>query len=96
MTGLPARLDAANDRFSARLGYTFARPALLAQALTHRSHGAQHNERFEFIGDAVLNCIVALTLFERFPQLPEGDLSRARAGLVNRETLAVRPTPAIS
>lgn len=88
MTGLPARLNAANDTFSARLGYTFARPALLAQALTHRSHGAQHNERFEFIGDAVLNCVVAAALCERFPQMQEGELSRARAGLVNRDMLA--------
>ena len=72
-----------------RLRYEFRDPALFRQALTHRSFGATHNERLEFIGDAVLNCIVALTLFERFPQLPEGDLSRARAGLVNRETLAV-------
>ena len=74
--------------FTARLGYTFRRPALLAQALTHRSHGALHNERLEFVGDAVLNCAVALVLYERFPDIAEGDLSRARANLVNRETLA--------
>jgi len=77
-----------DDALSARLGYTFATPALLAQALTHRSHGARHNERFEFIGDAVLNCVVATALFARFPRMPEGELSRARAGLVNRDMLA--------
>jgi ribonuclease III len=77
-----------NDELSAKLGYAFAAPALLAQALTHRSFGAQHNERFEFIGDAVLNCVIAATLFTRFPQMPEGELSRARAGLVNRDMLA--------
>ena len=71
-----------------RLGYTFRQPDLLAQALTHRSFGARHNERLEFVGDAVLNCVVARTLYERFPQIDEGDLSRVRASLVNRDTLA--------
>jgi ribonuclease III len=71
-----------------RLGYTFRRPDLLAQALTHRSHGARHNERLEFVGDAVLNCVVAHALYDRFPEIDEGDLSRVRASLVNRDTLA--------
>lgn len=71
-----------------RLGYAFRRPELLAQALTHRSYGAHHNERLEFVGDAVLNCVVAAALYARFPQVPEGDLSRFRAHLVNRDTLA--------
>jgi ribonuclease III len=71
-----------------RLGYAFVNRALLLQALTHRSHGAVHNERLEFVGDAVLNCVVATALYERFPEIPEGDLSRLRAHLVNRETLA--------
>ena len=70
------------------LGYTFAEPALLRQALTHRSYGTPNYERLEFVGDAVLDCVVALALFERFPATPEGDLSRARAHLVNQETLA--------
>lgn len=70
-----------------RLGYAFRRPELLAQALTHRSYGATHNERFEFIGDAVLNCVIAAALFERFPAIPEGELSRVRASLVNGGTL---------
>ncbi len=71
-----------------RLGYSFRRSELLAQALTHRSHGAHHNERLEFVGDAVLNCVVAHALYERFPEVDEGDLSRVRASLVNRDTLA--------
>lgn len=70
------------------LDYRFAATSLLRQALTHRSHGASHNERLEFVGDAVLNCVIAQALFERFPSLDEGALSRSRAGLVNRETLA--------
>jgi ribonuclease-3 len=70
------------------LGYTFGRPALLQQALTHRSYGAAHNERLEFIGDAVLNCVIAAALFDRLPAVPEGDLSRLRAHLVSGESLA--------
>jgi len=70
------------------LGYTFAEPALLRQALTHRSYGTPNYERLEFVGDAVLDCVVAVALFERFPGTPEGDLSRARAHLVNQDTLA--------
>ena len=71
-----------------KLDYTFREPDLLRQALTHRSYGTPHNERMEFVGDAVLNCVVGVALYERFPALPEGDLSRVRAGLVNGETLA--------
>jgi len=71
-----------------RLGYSFRRAELLAQALTHRSHGARHNERLEFVGDAVLNCVVAHALYDRFPEIDEGDLSRVRASLVNRDMLA--------
>lgn len=71
----------------ARLGYCFTRPELLQQALTHRSHSAQHNERLEFLGDGVLNCVVGHLLYARFPQLPEGRLSRLRANLVNQQSL---------
>ena len=71
-----------------RLGYSFRRPELLAQSLTHRSHGARHNERLEFVGDAVLNCVVAHALYDRFPEIDEGELSRVCASLVNRDTLA--------
>jgi len=71
----------------ASLGHSFRRAELLRQALTHRSFGADHNERLEFIGDAVLDCAIALTLYRRYPQIPEGELSRLRANLVNKDTL---------
>jgi len=77
-----------NQRLQQALGYTFARPELLAQALTHRSYGSLNNERLEFLGDSVLNCSVARTLYDAFPDLPEGSLSRLRANLVRQETLA--------
>ena len=64
-----------------RLGYTFAQRMLLEQAVTHRSHGAVHNERLEFLGDAVLNCAIAQLLFAKYARLDEGDLSRLRANL---------------
>lgn len=70
-----------------RLGHTFSDPALLRRAITHRSHAADHNERLEFIGDSLLNCVIAVLLYERLPGLPEGDLSRLRAGLVNQSSL---------
>ena len=70
------------------LGHTFARPALARQALTHRSFGTPNNERLEFLGDSLLNCAVATLLYERFPQLSEGDLSRLRATLVNQTSLS--------
>ena len=57
-------------------------------ALTHRSAGSQHNERLEFLGDAVLNCVVADLLYRHFPNSPEGELSRYRATLVSGESLA--------
>jgi ribonuclease-3 len=69
------------------IGYHFRDPELLRQSLTHRSHGPRHNERLEFLGDGVLNCVIASVLFDRFPRLSEGDLSRARANLVNQQSL---------
>jgi len=69
------------------LGYLFQDKRLLALALTHRSSSAQHNERLEFLGDGVLNCVIAAALFSRFETLPEGDLSRLRANLVRQDTL---------
>ena len=77
-----------NQRLQQALGYTFSRPELLAQVLTHRSYGALNNERLEFLGDSVLNCSVARALYDAFPDLPEGSLSRLRANLVRQETLA--------
>jgi ribonuclease-3 len=71
-----------------RIGHRFAEPALLAQALTHRSHGAAHYERLEFLGDSVLGCAISELLFRGYPQLPEGRLSRIRAGLIREESLA--------
>lgn len=76
------------QRLQQALGYTFVRPDLLTQALTHRSYGSVNNERLEFLGDSVLNCTVARALFDAFPDLPEGSLSRLRANLVRQETLA--------
>ena len=77
-----------NQRLQRALGYSFQRPELLTQALTHRSYGAVNNERLEFLGDSVLNCSVARALYDAFPELPEGSLSRLRANLVRQETLA--------
>jgi len=70
-----------------RIGYRFRDRALLEQALTHRSYGASHNERLEFLGDGVLGCVVAEALYARFPALAEGRLTRLRADLVREETL---------
>jgi len=69
------------------IGYRFAQPAMLAQALTHRSHGTAHNERLEFLGDSILNFVVAAELFIRFSDAREGELSRLRANLVRQEAL---------
>src|SRR5271168_1002540 len=69
------------------LGHEFNSKALLQQALTHRSHSGLHNERLEFLGDSVLNCVVASMLFERFSKIDEGDLSRLRANLVKQQSL---------
>lgn len=70
-----------------RLQYTFADLSLLTQAITHRSFSADHNERLEFLGDSVLGLCVADLLYKRLSALPEGDLSRVRAGLVRQEAL---------
>ena len=70
-----------------RLGHAFRDRALLQQAITHRSFGADHNERLEFLGDSVLNLAVAHLLYTQLSQLPEGDLSRVRANLVKQDTL---------
>lgn len=70
-----------------KLGHTFKDAALLQQALTHRSHSSLHNERLEFLGDSVLNCVVASLLFERYNKVDEGDLSRLRANLVKQQSL---------
>ena len=70
------------------IGYTFSDEDLMRQALTHRSFSSVNNERLEFLGDAILNFVIAQSLFEQFPDATEGELSRLRAGLVKRQTLA--------
>lgn len=76
------------SRICARLGYEFADPGLLERALTHRSAGSANNERLEFLGDALLGFVIAEDLYRRRPDLAEGELSRLRANLVNRDSLA--------
>jgi ribonuclease-3 len=70
------------------LEYEFSDPTLLDQALTHRSASRQNNERLEFLGDAMLGLVIAKALYQLRPEATEGDLSRARAALVNKRTLA--------
>jgi ribonuclease-3 len=80
-------MDTRLDELQQRLGHRFAQPRLLVCALTHRSFGADHNERLEFLGDAVLNLAISGLLFERFSGSDEGDLTRVRAHLVREESL---------
>jgi ribonuclease-3 len=68
--------------------YQFSRPDLLTQALTHRSAGAPHNERLEFLGDALVNLFIAEALYEHWSHADEGALTRARAELVRESALA--------
>jgi ribonuclease-3 len=70
------------------IGHRFARPELLAQALRHRSAGTPHNERLEFLGDSLVNMVVAEALYARWPQADEGALTRGRAELVRESSLA--------
>ena len=85
---MPRESDEARRRLQARVGHEFSDPLLLEQALTHRSVGSYNNERLEFIGDAVLNFVVAEALFRSSPTAKEGALTRGRAQLVRRESLA--------
>jgi len=71
-----------------RLGHSFQMPDLLATALTHRSFGQPHNERLEFLGDALLSYLIADWLYHRFPKIREGSLTRLRAQLVKGDSLA--------
>ena len=80
-------LNADLERLQAALGYRFQSLPLLHEALTHRSFGTPHNERLEFLGDSVLNCIMASELYARFGSLDEGQLSRLRAHLVRQDSL---------
>lgn len=70
------------------VGYRFSDERLLVQALTHRSASRKHNERLEFLGDAILNFLIAEALYQHMPEAKEGELTRWRANLVRRQTLA--------
>jgi ribonuclease-3 len=72
-----------------KLGYKFQQPQLLLRGLTHCSATDQHNERLEFLGDAILSFIITELLYDRFPEANEGDLSRMRSTLVRGHTLAI-------
>ncbi|PBJ81999.1 ribonuclease III [Lysobacteraceae bacterium NML93-0399] len=82
---MATEFDRQQGRFA---GYVFRQPELLTQALTHRSAGAPHNERLEFLGDAILGALIAEALFARWPNADEGTLTRARAELVRESSLA--------
>jgi ribonuclease III len=84
---MDTRLDPRLARLQQRLGHVFSGPQLLQRALTHRSLGADHNERLEFLGDTVLSLAVSELLFERFSGSDEGDLTRVRAHLVREDSL---------
>ncbi|MDQ7011655.1 MAG: ribonuclease III [Mariprofundaceae bacterium] len=86
---MPKRRNRAFDDLGKRIGHTFSQPALLERALTHRSSSGTHMERLEFLGDAVLGLAVAEYLHTNFPDMDEGTLSRMRALLIRRESLAV-------
>lgn len=75
------------DALCRQLGYVFTKPDLFRQALTHRSCGGLNNERLEFLGDSVLNCVTATRLYHLHGKVAEGDLSRMRAHLVKEATL---------
>ena len=76
-----------SHRIELLLGHQFSDRVLLLTALTHRSHSSPHNERLEFLGDSILNGVIARQLYDRFPDLPEGDLTRLRANLVRQDSL---------
>jgi ribonuclease-3 len=80
-------MDPRLEALQERTAYRFVRPELLSRALTHRSFGADHNERLEFLGDAVLSVAISALLFERFGGSDEGDLTRVRAHLVREDSL---------
>ncbi len=83
-----ARQSAQHSALEKTLSYDFTDQALLTQALSHSSIGQPNNERLEYLGDSVVGFYIAQFLFHRFPQLPEGQLTRLRASLVNKTTLA--------
>lgn len=76
------------DKLERKIDYSFSNGEYLIQALTHRSMGGAHNERLEFLGDSLLGMFIAEALYNQFPKVSEGDLSRMRATLVRGQTLA--------
>src|SRR3990167_1951000 len=76
-----------SEELSRKLGYNFNDAQLLTMALTHRSMNENNNERLEFLGDSIVNFVIAEALYQQFPHAQEGHLSRFRATLINRETL---------
>jgi len=76
-----------SDELIRKLGYPFSNKQLLKMALTHRSSEDENNERLEFLGDSIVNFIIAEALYQQFPYAQEGELSRFRANLINRDTL---------
>jgi ribonuclease-3 len=80
--------QAHSARLQRALGYQFVDSSLLELALTHRSVGGRNNERLEFLGDSILNHIIAEAIFSKFPKAREGEMSRMRSSLVKGETLA--------
>jgi ribonuclease III len=70
-----------------RIGYTFVKPALLLQAMTHRSFSSEHYERLEYLGDSVINVVVSDLLYQALPDMTEGQLSRIRSNLVKQDSL---------
>lgn len=88
MLEAPARTDRDCKSLSGLVGYTFSNTELFEQALTHRSAGRVNNERLEFLGDSILGFVITENLYRRYPDAPEGVLTRLRATLVRRETLA--------
>ena len=75
------------EQLQQKLGYVFKNISWLKQALTHKSFGRENYERLEFVGDGILDYVIAVNLFKLYPNLPEGDLSKIRSALVNQETL---------
>ncbi|MFM8738517.1 MAG: ribonuclease III [Betaproteobacteria bacterium] len=83
----PPHTHPALDQLQLRLGHRLTQPGLLQRALTHRSHGADHNERLEFLGDSVLSTAISRLLYSRYSDSAEGDLTRVRAHLVREDSL---------
>ena len=83
----PPHTHPALEQLQLRLGHHWTQPGLLQRALTHRSHGADHNERLEFLGDSVLSTAISRLLYSRYSDSAEGDLTRVRAHLVREDSL---------